>query len=312
MIDRNIHLISISYFSPKIKRFGKNCRKICKKSIYKSIFGFSIWVTVSSLAQRLIFNITPSVLGIVASTAAIAVFGVITTIEGYTYTFTTAINGMFMPKISRIVAKDESRHKLSELLLSVGKFQYALNGLIIVGFATVGSTFINLWVGSDYHMAYYGILLVIIPGLFFNSLQIANTTLVVENKVRLQAIVSVIAGVTNILLSFPLSKKFGVLGACISICIAYMLRSVIINIISYKVLKLDIPNFIKKCYLRMSLPIILSIAAGIALNTLLTKESWLYLILKAIIVVIVYIISTALIGLEKNDRQQIKNLVMRK
>ena len=56
------------------------------KGIYKDIFGFSLWVTVSSLAARLVFNITPSILGIVANSAAIAVFGIVTTIEGYTST----------------------------------------------------------------------------------------------------------------------------------------------------------------------------------------------------------------------------------
>ena len=53
------------------------------KSLYKEIFDFSVWVTVASLAQRLVFNITPSVLGVTASAGAIAVFGVVTTIEGY-------------------------------------------------------------------------------------------------------------------------------------------------------------------------------------------------------------------------------------
>ena len=307
-----LFVLIIKFIAIKITTPAKVNFKATDKSIYKGIFGFSIWVTVSYLAQRLIFNITPSILGIVASTAAIATFGVIVTIEGYTYTITTAINGMFMPKISRIVAKGDSREDLSKLLLSIGKFQYALNGLIISGFAAIGSSFINLWMGTDYHLAFYGILLVIVPGLFLNSLQIANTTLVVENKVKLQAIVLVITGIVNIALSFPLSKKFGVLGACISICTAYMLRAIIMNIISYKVLKLDIPALIKKCYLRMSIPIVLSIGAGLGLNILLTKESWLFLIIKAAIVVFIYMITTAFIGLEKKDRKQIIKLIIRK
>ena len=286
--------------------------KRADKTLYKEIFCFSIWVTVSSLAQRLIFNITPSILGIVASTAAIAVFGVVVTIEGYTYTITTAIHGMFMPKISRLIAKGNSGEDLSRLMLSVGKFQYALNGLIVAGFATIGSSFINLWMGEAYHFAFMGILLVITPGLFLNSLQIANTTLVVENKVKFQAIVAIITGIVNILFSFPLSKRYGVLGACISICIAYILRAIIMNIISYKVLKLDVPSLIMKCYLRMSIPIIISIFAGWGINMLLTKENWLFLILKAVLIGFVYLITTAFIGLEKKDRQQIKKLIIKK
>lgn len=286
--------------------------KFKDKTIYKEIFAFSLWITISSLAQRLIFNITPSILGIVANSTAIAIFGIIVTIEGYTYTVTTAINGMFMPKISRLVSKEDSRNDISKLLITVGKFQYALNGLIIAIFAVLGQTFIHLWMGEGFSLAYYGILLVIVPGLFFNTLQIANTTMIVENKVKLQAIVSIITGITNVILSFPLSAKYGVIGACISISIAYMLRAVIMNIISYKVLKLDIPQIIKKCYLRLALPIILSIAVGIVLNRFISEISWMLFLVKATVVVFIYLTSTFFLGLERKDRQQIFNIIKNK
>ena len=286
--------------------------KVKENSIYKRIFSFSIWSTVSSLAQRLVFNITPSILGIVSNTTAIAVFGVIVTIEGFTYTITTAINGMFMPRISRIVLKDENRVELSKLLLRVGKFQFALNGIIIIGFALVGKCFINLWLGKDYLLAYYGILLVIVPSLFFNSLQIANTTLVVENRVKLQAIINVCTGVINVILSFPLAKIFGVLGAAASISIAYMFRSIVINIVSSKVLKLDMKQFVKKCYIRMSLPIITTGILGIALNYFINIQSWSVLIIKAMIISLLYVVGVWLIGFEKEDKKLILNTIKRK
>jgi O-antigen/teichoic acid export membrane protein len=65
------------------------------KSLYKELFTFSRWATIASLAQRLIFTISPSILGAVSGSAAVAVFGVVVTIEGYVYTITTAINGLF-------------------------------------------------------------------------------------------------------------------------------------------------------------------------------------------------------------------------
>ena len=120
------------------------------KSLVKQIFGFSVWVTVNALAQRLIFNITPSILGIVASTDAIAVFGIVITIEGYVYMLTSAVGGMFMPKVSRIDIEKDSNKKVTDLLIKVGRFQYGLTGLIISGFFVVGYSFIKLWMGEDY------------------------------------------------------------------------------------------------------------------------------------------------------------------
>ncbi len=283
------------------------------KALYKRIFEFSIWVTVSTLAQRLIFNITPSVLGIVASTSAIAVFGVITTIEGYVYTITNAINGMFLPKISRIYANGEEEKKnLTPLLLGVGKFQYALNGVIIVGFAIVGKLFVELWMGIDYIDAYWGVLLVTIPGLFFNSLQIGNTALIVQKKVKYQAIIALAAGVINISLSFVFSYFFGVIGAALSIFVAYTFRAVATNIVCYKVLKLDIPQFIRKCYLRMSLASLVTLGLGWGMNQMIADAGWGSLILKGVIVIAVYSLSIFLIGIDSQERKNVINKISSK
>lgn len=283
-------------------------------NLYKDIFGFSIWITVSLLAQRLVFNITPTVLSATVANAsfAVAVFGIVTTIEGYTYTVTTAINGMFMPKISRDYEGENAEEKIMPLFLGVGKYQYALNGLIVTGFAVVGNSFINLWMGPEYHHAYYGVLLVLIPGIFLNSLQIANTAMIVKKKVNLQAYVYLATGVINIILSIILSSKFGVLGACISIFVAYMLRAIAIHIISWKIMKFDIPKFMLKCYLRMSLPIVITIVLGLVINYIIPDMGWKMFIGKAIAVASVYLVLIFIIGLEKKERSFVLDIFKRK
>ena len=275
------------------------------RGIYRDIFGFSVWVTVSSLAQRLIFNITPSVLGIVANSGAIAVFGVVTTIEGYAYTITTAINGMFMPRIAKIMAGKNVESDLNQLFISVGRFQMAVNGLIVVGFAILGRSFIGLWMGEGFEQAFAGILLVLIPGLFYNPLQIGNTAMVVEKKVKQTAVVYLTMGLVNITLSFPLSKLLGVTGACISICVAYSVRNILLHIIYHRELPLDIFAFMKACYVKMSLPMLLTLACGAAVNRLIHDSGWAVLILKGAIVVIAYLTLMFFFALEKAERRNI-------
>lgn len=281
--------------------------KFSDKSLYKELFGFSIWVTLASLAQRLIFNITPSILGIVADSNAIAVFGVVTTIEGYVYTITSAINGMFMPKISRIYANTDTETDITPLLLKVGRFQYALNGLLVVGFAIVGNLFIRLWMGADYIDAYYGILLVCIPGIFSNSLQIANTAMIVKKRVDLQAYVNIGMGLINIGLSFILSKYYGVIGACVSIFVAYTFRAIVLNIICYKVMRINIPLFIKECYLKMFVPLFLTLLFCGGLNYIWVGNSWSHLCCKALIVSVAFFVSIAFCGVTKSERDWFLN-----
>lgn len=281
--------------------------KYSDKEMYKEIFSFSIWVTLSSLAQRLIFNITPSILGIVANSTAIAVFGIITTVESYVYTITAAINGMFMPRISQIIAENEK--ELNPLLLKVGKYLYALNGLIVAEFAVIGCSFIKLWMGTEYIDAYWGILLVIVPGMFYNSLQIANTTMIATKKVNIQAYINIITGIANVILSFVLSRKYGAIGSSIAIFVAYTIRAVVLNITYHKVLPFNMPQFAKKCYLRMSFPVAATVLFGITLNQLVIDNGWMILCIKSVIITAIYFVFVYLLGLEEEEKSIVYNMV---
>jgi O-antigen/teichoic acid export membrane protein len=286
--------------------------KNTEKGVYKEILSFSIWATVASLAQRLVFNIMPTILGIVATTASIAVFGIVTTIEGYSYTFATAINGMFMPKVSRIIANKTADEELTSLAISVGKFQFALNGLIVVGFALVGKSFITLWMGEAYSDAYLGILLVIAPGLIINSLQIANTTMTVLKKVKEQAVIMVIVGIVNVLLAFPLAKFFGVIGACFAICIAYVVRAIVSIIVYQRCLPISMGKFVKNCFLRMSISLLLTLCLGFGVNFLIQDGGWLILGLKILVITTIYLLLVVFTGFNTNERRQVFNKFLKR
>lgn len=277
-------------------------------SLYTELFGFSLWTTLTSLANRLIFNISPSILGMVyaGASGAIAVFGIISTIEGYVYTITTALNGMFLSQITRITHhKETSRTELTKLTTNVGRFQFLINGIIVVGFAIVGREFISLWMGDYYSDAYYGILLIILPGLFFNSLQIANTAMVVKKLVKYQAFVAIVTGVCNVLLSVFLSHRWGVIGASASICLAYFLR-VILNLIVIRAkLDIDLAGFIKNCHLKLSIPVIIALGVGYYVVRGLPSGSWFFFGLKVLIVSVIYAVSVAIFGLTASERTAI-------
>lgn len=246
----------------KIKvRFGYRDR-----SMLKEIFAFSAWITVSSLALRLIINITPSIIVAVSATGALgaAIFGVATTVEGYVYTFATAINGMFMPRIAKIVHEGKKQELLMPLMQKVGRLQCILMGIIIVGFAAFGKSFIaDIWNKPDLAESYICALLLIVPSFFFLPMQIAKTTLIVENKVKLEATVFLIVGVLNVALSALLSHYYGAIGAAASIFVAYMIRNVLMIVIYHRVLQLNMLHFFKEVYLKLTPQLLITLAVGL-------------------------------------------------
>lgn len=258
--------IALKLFVIKSKTDVRINLRFFDKSLLKEIFGFSVWTTVGSLAQRLIFNITPSIIVAVSVTGAVgvAVFGLASTIEGYVYTFATAINGMFMPRISKIIVSGKKDEELMPLMIKIGRIQLMIIGIITVGFIALGKSFIiDIWHKPDFSLTYYCAVFLIIPSLFYLPLQIANTTLIVENKVKLQAYVFIIMGVVNVICSLILSKFYGALGAAVSIFIAYMVRTILMVIVYNNVLKLDMLKFFKKTFLPLAPHLTVTLIVGI-------------------------------------------------
>ena len=240
------------------------------KSVLSQFFGFSFWTTVSSLAQRLIFNITPTILAAVSLNGAgnVAVFGLATTIEGYIFTFATAINGMFMPRVSKIVHDGKKETEILPLMSKIGRIQCLIIGALVVGFIVFGQSFvIDIWNKPTFSDSYLCAVLLIIPSFFYLPMQIAHTTMIVENKVKIRAYVYIGIGVLNVVLSLFLSKYFGALGASLSIFIAYMVRVILMAIIYKKVLKINMKVFFKKTFFKIAPLLLLCLVVGFLLES---------------------------------------------
>lgn len=284
----------------------------CKdKGILKDIFGFSMWTTITSFARRMIFSISPSIIVAVSSTGAIgsAIFGLATTVEGYISTFANAINGMFMPRISKIVHEGKKDTELVSLMVKIGRLQCIIIGVLVVGFISFGRSFIvDIWNKPDFIESYMCAVLLIIPSYFYMPLQIANTTLVVENKVKLQSIIYLITGVFNVCASLILSSIWGALGASISICVAYLIRSAMLIVAHVKVLHLDMMKMLTKCYLKITPFLIIALVIGLLLeNFNPMPHGYLRFIVNGVIFVVLFMV---LMVFCMNDYE--KNLVFGK
>lgn len=251
------------------------------KEMLKDIFGFSIWSTVTSVSQRFIINIVPSLIGALTGAGEVAIFGVAITIEGYYYTFANAINGFFMPKISRILHDDEKEENLLELMIRVGRIQIYVLGLILLGFIVVGSEFVVLWMGTAYQRAYICAILLILPSFIAWPQQIATTALIVENKMKQQAIINVLTSIISIVIGFILIIFFGTIGAAISICIAYTFRVVCINVIYVKYLKINLKRFFAETFLKQGKYLLMVLIMALVICNVIPGLGWTYFLLKS-------------------------------
>lgn len=243
--------------------------KFFDKSMLKEIFGFSMWTTVGNLLQRLILGISPSIIAAVCATGSVevAIFGLASTVEGYIYTFATAINGMFMPRISKIIVDGKKDTELMPLMIKVGRIQLILIGMVSVGFLALGKSFIvDIWNKPDFAQSYYCAILLLIPNMLYLPMQIANTTLVVENKVKIQAQVFMAMSAVNVVLSLIFSHLWGAVGAALAVFIAYLVRIILMIIVYQKSMNLDMVKFVKDVFLSMSPYLIITFIVGYAME----------------------------------------------
>ncbi len=259
-------------------------------SLYLEIFKFSAWTTIIVVAQRFILNITPTILAAFAGSKEIAVFSIGMTIEGYTWTIALALGGLFLPRVTKLLNTNGSDMSEFEILLiKVGRVQFLIVGLIIAGFTSMGYEFMILWMGRNFINSYYVALLLIWPSIISLTQEIANTALIAKNEIRYRAVISITIAFMSTALSVIMSPKFGAIGAAVSIFIANIIGHVIImNIVYYKVLKINIFRFLRACHLKMLFPFLFTILLGFIVQYLFPTQSLLIFMFKVIFITTVY------------------------
>ena len=277
----------------------------------KGIFSFSMWSTVNSLSQQMTTNLVPSILGMTANTFSITIYGFARTIEGYVYNISQAINGLFMPTVSRIIVDKDDAEKVLPLMIKVGRINQSVINLLMIGFSVLGKEFVRLWVGEKYLILYPCILLLVFPYIISASQQIAGTSIVVLNKLKYTANINIIVSCMFLLFAYILSKPYGVVGACIAIFVGLLIKLFCTNIVYIKVLKIDIFSFFRLCHFQMLPGFLLSLFISFLLYKLTYTESisWFLFFLKAIVVSLVYLVIMWGVTWNEYEKSIIKSMI---
>ena len=201
---------------------------------------------------------------------------------------------------------DKSFSSLEYMLLEKNSLYYILMLflLIFVGFLVLGKDFINLLVGEEYTDSYYCTLLICAYGFFAYPQQIANTYVMVKNRVKARAYISIAAFIINVSLSFLFGWLWGAKGVALAVFFALILYTLMMNILYHKGMQLNMFFFFKKCHLKMLPGIVVFSASAIALG-LLPLDGWLGFLVKMISICAVYAVVVWLLWLDRNEKMQL-------
>lgn len=275
--------------------------KYFDKKMLKEIFGFSIWVTVALIAEQLTLNLSPTILGIVGGgTNDISIFSVGRSIYTYFLTIASAVNGLFLPKVTHIALKSDSA--ITDLAVRVGKFQTAVLGLFAIGIVGLGKEFMTLWMGSEYSASYYVAFLLIIPAGLTATQNIAYVTAYVKDKVWITSVNGLVTTIIFLGLGIYLSAEWGAVGLACSYCVGAFIGNILVgDVLYHKYADIDIKSLLCKCYLKYIPIIVVSGIAIITLNKIFALHSWLTFCLKVAVVAALYIVLIRIFFISKSE-----------
>ena len=217
-----------------------------RREIMKEIFIFSGFLFLNSITDQITFSTDNIVLSAVKGTGAVAVYTVGANFKGYFQQFSTAISSVFAPSVNLMVAKNQSMLDLDNLFIRVGRIQFYVISLVLIGYLSIGKSFVQLWAGENYVDAFHiGLILMLsvcVPSFQNVGLEIQKAF----NKHKARSIVYFLVALLNMALTIPFAKRWGGIGAAGATLITTFFGYIVfMNYYYWKHIGLNIPKFWK-------------------------------------------------------------------
>lgn len=279
------------------------------KLLFKTILGYSIWIFLGIVVDKVNYSVDNFVLGAISGTIAVSIYSVATTFNTVFINLSTAISGVMLPKITKMIAKSATNKELTNEMIKIGRLQNYITFLVCSGFVLFGKSFIEFWVGKKFLDAYYVTLLLIIPACVPLIQNTGLSIMQAMNKYRFKTISTSIMSIFNILISIVLAKKWGPIGAALGTCIALIVCNIIIiNVYYYKKLGLNIFLFWKSIF-KQSLPFFIPIIIIKVCVNIVKVNSFVLFLLFASFYTIIYCISAYLLSMNSYERKIVRSVI---
>ena len=271
---------------------------------------YSFWIFINIIIDRIYWSTGQFVLGAKVGTVAVAIFAVAIQLQQMYMAFSTAISGVFLPKVTAMVARGAHNKEISDIFIRVGRIQYIVISLLLYGFMVFGRAFIELWAGEEYSEAFVVTLLFFI-GLTIPLIQnMGITILEARNQMRFRSLLYVGIAIISLILQIALANKYGIVGCAIAITGALLLgHGLIMNIYYKSKQNIDILGF----WLQIAKMSVAPIAVSIAASYLLCGQdidSWSELLKYILIYLAAYLPMLYIFSLNTYEKGLLKELFM--
>ena len=279
------------------------------KALFKTIFGYSIWIFLGVIVDKANWSVDQFVLGSVAGTIAVSLYSAASTINHLFINLSTAISGVLLPKVSKMIAQNASDEQITNEFIKVGRIQYLIVFLMASGLTLFGKEFFIAWVGQEFITSYYIAIILIIPLCLPLIQNLGISIMQAKNMHKFRSVVLFLIAIANVAISIPLAKLYGGIGSAIGTSLSLLIGNVLImNIYYYKKVGINVIRFWKEI-IKMTIPFVIPVGIMLLMTKFVILHGYTHLIVFGSIYVFLYAVVCYLIVLNDYEKNMIHNVL---
>lgn len=301
---------SYTFYVKKSMKLSPKYEKI-EISFIKEIFNFSFWIFLSNLVGQL-YNSTDTVMiGAIPAlaTVGVAVYNIGATFNSIVFSLTTGVSSLLTPKTNKMVFGGATNEELTDFASRIGRIQCYIICLIVSGFICFGQPFISFYAGAGYEESYWVAVFMMIPNMIPLVQSVCLSIIVAQNKHKFRSIVYLGIAITNVIGTWLLIQRLGVVGAALMTGISLVFgQGLVMNWYYQKVIKLDMFGFWKKMIPIYTLSLVMVILTVI-ISKFINFYNLANLLLGIIIYTVVYCIVNYFFIMNSYEKNTIKEII---
>lgn len=261
--------------------------------IVREVLTFSFWIFVGNLVNQLYQQTDTMIIGAVPhlGTDAVAVYKIGTVFSGMMMNFTLIVSTTLTPKVNKMVFAKESEEGMTDFASRVGRLQAALVFLVCSGFIVFGRPFIEWYTDSSYWEAFWVAVVIMIPSCVPLTQSVCLSMTVAKNKHRFRAIVYLIIAIINVVGTYLLVNRFGIIGAAVMTGVANIIgQGFVMNWFYHNKMGINIFKFWKEILKTLWIPALMCAVTLVIANfvdfynkTILVAGIGIYTVIYAVL-----------------------------
>lgn len=271
--------------------------------LMREITVFSSYIFINMVIDQINWNVDKFIIGRFRGTVSVAIYGVAATLHTYYQQISTAISNVFIPKVHQMVADSEDNKELTLLFTRIGRIQFIIMTFVASTLVFFGKPFILKWAGRGYGESYYVALFLMLPVTIPLIQTIGIEIQRAKNLHRFRSIAYLFMAIGNLLVSIPLTMKYGAVGAASGTGLSMIVgNGLIMNWYNHRRVGLDMVYFWKEIG-RFIPSLLLPFSSGYLLLTFLDLNHLSLLALAACLYTLLYVLSIWFLGMNRYEKE---------